>query len=340
MPAAKPRYTYLAKGRYWRFRHKLYGESALPGAPGEARFHSAYAEKLALVERLSARTPPSQGTFAWLINRYLASAEFKALADATQSDYTKTLSLLRQELGDQPFAYTTRAMIKAVRDDYASTPRKANKIGQMVSRLYSWADEEELVDPNFNPTKGLKRLKRKGGEKEIAVWSDEEIDLVLGAAPVHVRTALLLTLYTGQRREDIVSMTWGQYQGSAIRVRQSKTHEPLIIPCHPVLQKHLDGLTRDALLICTNAKGRPLTANGLSGAIRRAVETTEGMPRRRSIHGLRYAAASRMEEGGATVAEIEAVLGHRTFRMALKYASQRVRARAGVGAMGRKRNDA
>jgi integrase len=51
------------------------------------------------------------------------------------------------------------------------------------------------------------------------------------------------------------------------------------------------------------------------------------------MHGLRYAAAARMEEGGATVAAIEAVLGHRTFRMALKYASARRRAAQGVAAM-------
>jgi integrase len=57
------------------------------------------------------------------------------------------------------------------------------------------------------------------------------------------------------------------------------------------------------------------------------------MPNNRSMHGLRYAAGSRMEEGGATVAEIEAVLGHRTFKMALKYAGQRLRAARGIAAM-------
>jgi hypothetical protein len=48
----------------------------------------------------------------------------------------------------------------------------------------------------------------------------------------------------------------------------------------------------------------------------------------RSIHGLRYMAGADLEEAGCTVAEIEAVLGHHTFKMAMKYASQRLRARA------------
>ena len=82
MTADKPRYTYLAKqAGYWRFRHKLLGDCALPGAPGKSRFHHAYAEKLALVERLGARQPPSEGTFAWLITQYQASPEFEALAE-------------------------------------------------------------------------------------------------------------------------------------------------------------------------------------------------------------------------------------------------------------------
>jgi integrase len=71
----------------------------------------------------------------------------------------------------------------------------------------------------------------------------------------------------------------------------------------------------------------------MSGQLRRQVEKHPRIPNNRSFHGLRYAAAARMEEGGATVASIEAVLGHRTFRMALKYASARKRAAEGVAAM-------
>lgn len=335
MPPGKPRYTYLAKGRYWRFRHKLIGECSLPGSPGEARFHAAYAEKLGLVERLMLKEAPPRTSFAWLIAEYERSAEFRALADATQLDYLKTLDIIRRELGPEPFLHTTRAMIKAVRDDHATTARKANKIKQMVSRLYSWADENDLVPAGLNPTSGLKRLRRKGGEREITVWSDEEIELfILHAAPLLV-TAVLLALYTGQRLSDLVRMSWTEFQGGTIRVRQSKTKSLLDIACHPTLRSHLEALPRASIQILTRG-GKPMSANALAGALRREVERIPGMPKPRSMHGLRYAAASRMEEGGATVAEIDAVLGHRTFRMALKYASQRLRAKAGVSAMGRR----
>ena len=49
--SAKPKYTYCKEGRWWYFRHKLIGESALKGAPGEPQFHRDYAEKLAAAEK-------------------------------------------------------------------------------------------------------------------------------------------------------------------------------------------------------------------------------------------------------------------------------------------------
>jgi integrase len=340
-------YTYLAKGRYWRFRSKVTGDVGLPHVrglhwslqPQQAAFMTKYAELLDAVERGRVARAPSRNSFAWLIKQYRASAEYLGLADATQDDYGRTLDLLSDELGEVQFALATRAMLKAVRDDYKDTPRKAHKIKQMLSRLYSWADEQELVAPGFNPAgKALKRLKRKGGDREIVVWSDAEVDLFLAHCPDFLRTPVLIALYTGQRRADVQQMRWEQFQGEIVRVRQSKTKALLDIACHGALRRHLEALrmARSGAggdIICLTEKGGAFTPNGLSEAIRRAVDKTPGMPRNRSLHGLRYAAGSRMEEAGATVAEIESVLGHETFKMALKYASQRLRAKAAVSKM-------
>ena len=342
MARTELRFTYIAKERYWRFRHKLTGDVALPHVrglhvslqPQQAAFVTRYAELLAAVESRASIRPPSRTSFAWLIKRYRDSAEFGELADATQADYGSTLTLLEQELGSVSYALASRAVLKAVRDDHSATVRKAHKIKQMLSRLYSWADEQDLVPVGFNPAKGIKRLKAKGGAKEIVVWSDAEIEMVLAAAPDHVRTPILVALYTGQRRQDVIRMTWKQYQTDIVRVRQSKTKALLDIACHPSLRKHLDGIEHNAAgAICTTADGRPFTANGLSQAVRRVVTGIEAMPHDRSMHGLRYAAGSRMEEAGCTVAEIESVLGHQTFKMALKYASQRLRAKAAMAKM-------
>lgn len=321
-------YTYLAKRKYWRFRHPETGDCKLPGAPGDEAFHARYAELLATAKRRAA--PVSRTSWRWHIRAYRSSDEFKALADATQLDYGKTLDILERELGDQPFALTTPAMIKAVRKDFAATPRKAHKIKQMASALYSWADAEELVPEGFNPAMKVKRVRTKGGVKEYVCWSEFEFDLFTHAAIKPMKTAAMLARYTGQRAEDIVRMVWTDFQGDTIRVRQSKTGAPLVIACHRALRDYLAELkrSRTGTVILTSAAGQPYNANSLSSAIGREVRRVADMPHDRSIHGLRYMAGADLEEAGSTVSEIEAVLGHHTFKMALKYASQRLRSRA------------
>jgi integrase len=330
-----------ARGRaYWFFRSRETGNVKLPGAPGEAAFMRAYADALDLRDRLAAGAPrAAPDSFASLVDAYLKSAEYRALSDSTQLDYARTCGVISDGFGDVPYRFTTRAMIRTLRDDFQATPRKANKIVTMVSALYGWAQQGELVPDGFNPAAGIKKLKRKGGEREIVPWSDQEVAWVLEAAPLAVQTAVLIALYTGQRREDVVAMTWQQDQGDLLRVRTSKTRQLIDLPCHPVLRAHLDMVRKRAKVvsltgaICLSPRGQPWSVNALSGQLRRVVEKHARVPDNRSLHGLRYAAAARMEEGGATVAAIEAVLGHRTFKMALKYASARMRAREGIAAM-------
>lgn len=203
----------------------------------------------------------------------------------------------------------------------AGQPRTAHKIKQMVSRLYTWADENDLVDPGFNPAAGIKKLKAK--VKPITIWSDEEVDLFLKHCEPWLRTPILLAVHTGQRREDLVQMVWSDFQGNIIRVRQNKTGEPLDIPCHPELRKHLDSVkTKFGGSIVRTASGKPMTAGMLGMAVRRAVAAIPGMPQR-SLHGLRYASAGRLEAAGCSVVQISSIIGHRTYEMAMKYARQR-----------------
>lgn len=328
MPPTKLPFTYIVKGRYWRFRRgKIKG--ALPGQPDEARFHAKYAELLALSEEREPET--DRESLSWLIERYRASAEFGALRPLTRLDYDKVLTVIDAEMGSEPFRLVTAPMVKSVRDDFRSTPRKAHKIKQLVSILYAWAAGESLVEPGHNPAASIKRLKAR--QKAITPWSEPEIASALGCAPAWLKTPLMLALCTGQRREDVVQMAWTDFQGGFIRVRQSKTGEPLDIACHGELRKHLETIrTSFGGPIARTAKGRPFTANSLSQALRRFIQETKCIPADRSIHGLRYAAAARLDEAGCTMTEAVAVLGHRTYQMAHRYMAQR---RASEAAMAR-----
>jgi integrase len=175
-------------------------------------------------------------------------------------------------------------MIRTARDDYGDTPRKANKFVAMVSIIYGWAQQCDLVPDGFNPAAGLKKLKRKGGVREYVPWSDQEVAWVLAAAPLHVQTPILIALYTGQRREDVATMTWQQDQGDMLAGATSKTRALIDLPCHPVLRAHLDLVRRQAKVVSLTGpdraveRGKPYSVNAMSGQLRRQVERTRGCP--------------------------------------------------------------
>ena len=337
---AKLKYTYVVRRRladgswkeYWRFRR---GDrnSPLPGQPGDAEFFAAYAAILDQEDRVAEKKQAERHTFDWLCDTYLASAEFKALAASTQTDYQRTIDeRLKPVLGPERYDSVKRSTVKKIRDSYADQPRTAHKVKQMVSRLYSWAEECDYLPSGFiNPALGIRKLKVKA--KHIEVWSEEEIVLFLAHAPDRLRTVVLLALYTGQRAEDVATMDWKQVQGldsdrPMIRVRQSKTDQMLTVPCHSVLRDHLKRIkTTFGGPIARGINGRPTNANALSSAIGRAVADIDAMPTR-SLHGLRYAAAGRLEQVGCTVVEITSIIGHRTYQMAMQYMSQRRAAEA------------
>ena len=318
---------------YWRFRRGNL-KTALPGQPGDPEFHRRYRELVAMSEQKPLEKPSD--TLSWLIEQYQDSAEFAALRPLTRLDYEKVLAIVDAEMGEQPFQFVTPKMVKAVRDDLAkATPRKAHKVKALVSLLYTWAGDNDHVDLGFNPAAPIKKL--KGRATPITPWSEPEIKVALGTAPAWLKTPLMLALYTGQRREDVVAMDWEDYQGSIVRVRQSKTGEPLDIACHKDLREYLESVkTKFGGKIARTSRGRPFTPNSLSQALRRFIASKEmraaRFPADRSIHGLRYAAAARLDAAGCTVVETVAVMGHRTYQMALKYMAQR---RASEAAMAR-----
>jgi integrase len=324
----------LASGKwkdYWRFR---YGETnvALPGAPGDPDFHARYGELLDRERRIAEETVgPDAHTFDWLLDAFFESPEFGVLAEATQRDYRETAERIRPVIGTERFDSVTKAVVLALRNSYKHQPRTSHKIKQLISRLYGWGEEQGHVAENFNPAAGVKRIKAK--VKHIEVWSQEEIDLFLANCDPVAKTIAMLALYTGQRRQDIATMDWKDYQGGVVRVRQNKTGTPLTIPCHPKLKAHLDAIRSPfGGTIVRSALGRPMDANAVSSQMNRAVKAIDAMPHR-SLHGLRYASASTLEAVGCTVAQIVSIIGHRTFQVAMQYASQRRDAEAAMARM-------
>ena len=116
---------------------------------------------------------------------------------------------------------------------------------------------------------------------------------------------MLLLLYTGQRRSDVVQMKWSQFDGEIIEVaQQQKTGEYVAIPCHHWLRAALSTLPRHSEYILTGERGTPYHPESLAHAVRRQLHAIgiHGY----SVHGLRKNAAKALAEAGCPLSEIMA----------------------------------
>ena len=62
-------------------------------------------------------------------------------------------------------------------------------------------------------------------------WGDAEIAALLSVASPEIKLALVLALWTGQRQGDLLRLPWSSYDGSHLRLRQSKTGRRIVDAC-------------------------------------------------------------------------------------------------------------
>ena len=142
-------------------------------------------------------------------------------------------------------------------------------------------------------------------------WDMADVKRVLEVVPKHVRHAILMALYTGQRRSDLTGMKWSQYDGTYIHIIQKKTKKPVSIPVHPVLKEEIEimreGNTKKSPYILNNSLGEKWSDDNLTRVISDWSKSVglEGTV----LHGLRKTTASILAELGCTPHEIAAITG-------------------------------
>ena len=285
---------------YWHRRgHKL------------TRLPESAIERMAMAERLTAAADSlspaelERGTIGWVIQRYRDSDEYRDLSLGTVKYYKRFLREIEALGPALPFASFTRRAVVDFIESYSKAHQRRQSAA-VLKNLFKLARYHGVVAAD--ETAGL-RLKTSRPRDRI--WTDEEIARWIeaaGAEDPHMTTAFLLLQFTAQRPNDVLRMAWPQYSGSAIRLRQQKTGALLDIPVHPVLLRHLDGLTRSgSSLTIVTFRGRPVKYVRFNERYRRIAEHAGIDAQARD---LRRTAMLRMAEAGATVPQIASVSGH------------------------------
>lgn len=345
------------------FRRKGSPKAVLPGLPASTEFMEAYQAALDGIEKPQnrARRPASPvGSMDALVAEFMASAAFLGLRPSSQRAYRGILERFRAEHGHRLVKDMDRDIVRRLMAAKAATPAGANTFRAVLRVLMSFSVDAGYRDDN--PVDGTKRMKiRSSGYHP---WTDEEIAQFEAHHPIgsRARLAFSLHLYTGQRRSDVIKMTWRDIEtreevmpiarhstrppdtsprrqvslsgGATIRITQVKTGKRLRIPIHPELQAVLDGAPREHIAILTTRYGRPFTAMGYGGWFQ-TIRAAAGLPFECASHGLRKAAARRLAEAGCTAHEIAAITGHASLGEIERYTRDVDQEKSGEAAIGK-----
>ncbi|WP_236622940.1 tyrosine-type recombinase/integrase [Kozakia baliensis] len=208
----------------------------------------------------------------------------------------------------------------------------ANQFVQVSSAFLNWALSHEWVETNVAFRMG------KFKYEPIPAWTKEIVADVLSKVKPYLGRAILLALFTGQRRGDLCAMKWEHIRGDSIFVQQQKTGAQLWIPLHPALRAMMETWRTGCDYILTNSRGDPLLPGTIGRAINEAHDQGR-IPRGYSIHGLRKMAAALLAEAGCSTHEIAAITGHASLKMVEHYTKSAKQERLAKDAINRLETD-
>lgn len=321
-----------------RFRAKGV-DTYLPYPPLGPEFEKAYAAALAGITEWRANIGASKtrpGSFDALAVSYYRSPDFQGLRDSTKQTYRRIIENFRESHGKRMMRDLRREHVKAIIGDMADRPQAANRLLSLLKIMLDHGLDNGWIAAN--PAQGVKGFSKK--TKGFHTWTEAEIAAYEVRHPegTKARLALVLLLYTAQRRSDVVVMGWEKLKGKYIEVKQVKTDAELDLFMLPALTDAIRALPRDKPTFLTTEFGKPFTPAGFGNWFRD--RCNEAGLSHCSAHGLRKAAARRMAEGGMSGDVIKAVTGHTDLKQVSVYtaaANQAALAEKGLKAIAGKK---
>ncbi len=206
-----------------------------------------------------------------------------------------------------------RELLETIADRGA--PIQANRVGALLSRLFRFAVDQELIEVNVAqklPKLGVEVGARPEGDREIKPYDDGEIRTIwaatdtLEAAP---RALFRLGILTGQRPGEIGDASWSEIDGSwltipAARAKNGRSHRVYLTP---TALKELAAIPR--------LDDEPRVFRGFRGkrqlALLNRVVFKDVRRRQKPRHALRDTAATNMAAAGVPVEDISRCVNHR-----------------------------
>ncbi|SER58543.1 tyrosine-type recombinase/integrase [Rhizobium sp. NFR03] len=336
MPRKLPLYVCKQKDRngawVYYFRIGKGSRTRLPD-PNNARFRAAYQAALAGTD-IEIRDRDAPNTIAWLIARYMESAEWAGLQPATRKQRSNIFFHVKEKsdgrggkIGMKSYSLITEKAVRAGMEDRGKTPAAANNYLKSMSALCKWAVKNGHM--KSNPAEGADRYKLKGDG--FPAWEIEDVRAFCIKWPIGTkqRLAMELAMHTGLRRSDLVRIGRQHLRGSALSITTAKTSARITVE---LPQRVIDIIaatqTGDLHFLVTDY-GKPFSVPGFGNWFG---EASRKAGLEKNTHGLRKLAATMAANGGATAHELMSQFGWSNSKQAEIYTKKADRARLGVKA--------
>lgn len=234
------------------------------------------------------------------------------LSARTQRDYARHCRDLKSWFGplwaDDVKARTFRDFMNVTRGKIQRNKQLAVlscAYSEAVGRWY-WAER--------NPVRDVKRHPSRPRDREVTT---EEFEGFKALVPLRMKLAMELSVLTGQRQGDILSMRWTQVDRvmGRIRFRQAKTGKRLGVRITPALDAVLErcaNLNPGGEYVIRRRDGNRYTSDGFRAIWQRYMRRWAKLGRERfTYHDLRARAAALCK----TIEEAMLLLGHQNISM-------------------------
>lgn len=280
----------------------------LPDDPHSPEFWAALNLARGITPATPKPPPETDKTIEMMVSAYMASPRFQKLAPSTQREYTRYLTMLQTELGNEEPTALEPAHVATIRDNLgAETPGKANAMVAIIGALFAWG--RELGWCKINPAESITRL---DGE-EYQPWPQWALEQYPTLLPPELVRMVDLALYTGQRLSDTIKMHRKDINDGVLYVKQKKTGKELWLPIH----KALSPVLSEPGWLAPKKGGGQWTEDQFHAAWGRAMKDKRGNKRPAAVlrdaglvyHGLRKNATVHLAEVGCTTHEIASITG-------------------------------
>ena len=278
-------------------------------------------------EDISAAASEAETTVAGLAERFMRTHVERHLKPGTIAAYRTVLEgHILPALGGMGLEEVGGAEAAALHHRLRETPARANQAVHLLSRMFTLAEAWELVPPDRNPCRALRRYRTRRRERFLAPEEYRRLGRALRQAETedgiwpHAVAAIRLLVLTGCRRGEILNLGWDDVDRTAgdLRLRDAKAGPRMVPLTRPVL-RILDAIPRrpeNPWVIAGQRPGKRLT--GLHHYWR-PIRERAGLTDVR-LHDLRHSYASRALALGESLYTIGKLLGHASVATSARYA--------------------